>query len=57
MTVVLSIATCVYILPPMINFPGKTDHTIKDLIVSDNLCIVTQEKAWIDEFLFDDGRI
>ena len=41
----------------MINFPGKTDHTIKDLIVSDNLCIVTQEKAWIDECLFDDGRI
>lgn len=57
MTVVLTIATCVYILPPMINFPGKTDHTIKDLIVSDNLCIVTQEKAWIDECLFDDGRI
>ena len=35
----------------MIIFPSKTDRTIKDLTVSDNLCIVTQGKAWMDERL------
>ena len=29
-------------------FPGKTDRTIKDLTILDNLCVVTQEMAWID---------
>ena len=45
LTVVLNIATCGDILLPMIIFPGKTDSTIKDLTVNDNVCIVTQEKA------------
>ena len=30
----------------MIIFPGKTDRSIKDLPVPDNLCIVTQKKSW-----------
>ena len=49
--VVLTIATCGDILPPMIIFPGKTDHTIKDLTVSDNLiaCIVTRKMlGWMN---------
>ena len=29
----------------MIIFPGKTDRSIKDLPVPDNLCIVTQKKS------------
>ena len=40
--VVLTTATCGDILPPMIViFPGKTDRSIQDLIVPDNLYIVT----------------
>ena len=35
----------------MIIFPSKTDCTIKDPTVPDNLCIVTQDKAWMDERL------
>ena len=31
--------------------PGKMDRTIKDLTVSDNLCIVAQKKAWMNERL------
>ena len=38
----------------MIIFPGKADHTIKDLTALDNLCIVTQEKG-LDGRTFDDG--
>ena len=41
----------------MIIFLGKTDRTIKDLTVPDNLCIVTQEKAWMDERLFGGGMV
>ena len=37
--------------PPMIIFPVKIDRTFKDLTVLDNLCIVTQEKAWMNERL------
>ena len=39
------------ILPKMITFTGKPNRTIKDLTVPDNLCIVTQEKAWINKRL------
>ena len=35
----------------MIIFPSKTDRTIKDLTVPDNLCIVNLEKVWMDERL------
>ena len=49
MLVVLTRAAYGDILLPMIIFPGKTDRTIKDLTVPDNLCFVTQEKAWIDK--------
>ena len=35
----------------MIILPGKTECTIKDLNVPNNLCIVTQEKAWMDKRL------
>ena len=31
--------------------PGKMDCTIKDLTVPDNLCIVAQKKAWMNERL------
>ena len=48
--IVITIAACGDILPPMIIFPGKSDHSI-NLTVRDNLCIVTQEKTWIDEHL------
>ena len=50
-TVVLTIAGCGDILPPMIILPVKTDRTIKDLTVPDNPCVAKQEKAWIDELL------
>ena len=49
MIAVLNIVADGDILPPMIIFSGKTDCTIKDLIVPDNLCIVTQRKVWMDE--------
>ena len=49
LTVVLTIIAFGDILPPMIIFPGKTDRTIKDFTVPDNLCIVTQERIWMDE--------
>ena len=45
------IATGGDISPPMIIFPGKNDGTSKGLTVPDNLCIVTQEKAWRNERL------
>ena len=48
--IVITIAACGDILPPMIIFPGKSDHSI-NLTVRDNPCIATQEKAWIDEHL------
>ena len=48
--IVITIVACGDILPPMIIFPGKSDHSI-NLTVRDNLCIVTQEKTWIDEHL------
>ena len=35
----------------MIIFFGKTNRTIKDLTVPDNLCIVTQKIAWMDKRL------
>ena len=43
--VILTITVCGDILPPMVIFPGKTDRTIKDLTVPDNLWIATQEHA------------
>ena len=51
MTVVLAIAACGDILPPMIIFLGITDLSFKDLEVPDNFCIITQEKTWMDERL------
>ena len=39
--VVLTIATCGDILLPTVICPGKTDRSNKDLIVPDNLYIVT----------------
>ena len=50
-TFVLTIATCGDTLPTMIIFRWKIDHTIKDLIVPDNLCNATQKKTWMDESL------
>ena len=50
-TLVLTIATCGDIRTPVIIYPGKTDHSIEDHTVPDNLCIITQEKAWMDELL------
>lgn len=47
-TVVLTIAAYGDMLPILIISPGKTDRTIKDLTVPDNLCIVTQEMVWIE---------
>ena len=49
--VVLTIAACEDILPPMIIFAGKNDRFIKDLTVTDDLCIVNQEKVWRGERL------
>ena len=48
--IAITIVACGDILPPMIIFPGKSDHSI-NLTVRDNPCIATQEKAWIDEHL------
>ena len=47
----VTVAKCGDILSPMIIFPVKTGRTVKDLTVPNNLCIVTQEKAWINERL------
>ena len=58
MTAALTIDAFGDILPPMTICPNKTDRTkdqrrylktIKDLTVLDNLCIVTQQKVWMDE--------
>ena len=49
--VVLTIAACEDVLPPMIIFAGKNDRFIKDLTVTDDLCIVNQEKVWMGERL------
>lgn len=46
----LTIAADGDILPLMIILPGKTDHTIKDLTVLDNLFIATNGKSWMDEY-------
>ena len=50
-TVVLTVAADVFILPPMIIFRGKTSLTIKGIDASEGFVIVTQEKAWMDESL------
>ena len=47
----VTVAKCEDILSPMIIFPVKIGRTVKDLTVPNNLCIVTQEKAWINERL------
>ena len=38
-------------LPPMIIFKGKTDQTIRNLNISSNFVVKTQEKAWMDDDL------
>ena len=37
------------ILPPMIIFKGKTNRTIRNLVVPTGFVVTTQEKAWMDE--------
>ena len=37
------------ILPPMIIFNGKTDWTIRNLVVPTGFVVTTQEKAWMEE--------
>ena len=49
-TVVLTVATDGFILPPMIIFKGKTNPTIKDIVAPEGV-VVTQEKEEIDESL------
>ena len=51
MVVALTKAVCGDILTPIIIFPGKTDSSINDLTDLQNLCIATQEMAWMDERL------
>ena len=48
MAVVLTVAACGGIFPPTIIFAGKTNRSIKDLTIPDNLCIVTKEVARIN---------
>ena len=48
-TVVLAVTADSGILPPMIIFKGKTNRTIKDLVVPTGFVVATQEKAWMDE--------
>ena len=50
-TVFLTVAADGFILPLMITFRGKTNLTIKDVVVFEGFVIVIQEKAWMDEFL------
>ena len=50
-TVVLAVTADGGILPPMIIFKGKTDRTIKNLVVPTGFVVATQEKAWMDEEL------
>ena len=38
-------------LPPMINFKGKTDRTISNLSIPAGFIVKTQEKAWMDDDL------
>ena len=49
LTVVLGVMADGNILPPMIIFKGKTDRTIRDLVVPEGFLVTTQEKAWMDE--------
>ena len=52
-TVDLTVAVDVFILPPMIIFRDKTNQTIKDVEAPEGFVIVTQEKGWMDEsFMF-----
>ena len=51
-TVVLTVAADGFILPPILIFRGKTNLTIKDIIVApEGFVTVTQEKAWMHESL------
>lgn len=49
LTVVLAVMADGTILPPMIIFKGKTNRTIRDLVVPTGFVVTTQEKAWMDE--------
>ena len=49
-TVVLPVAADRFILSPMIIFRGKTNLTIKDMVVPESFVILTQKKAWMDEY-------
>ena len=49
LTVVLAVTADGSILPPMIIFKGKTNRTIKDLVVPTGFLVTAQEKAWVDE--------
>ena len=48
-TVVLAVMADGTVLPPMIIFKGKTNRTIRDLVVPTGFVVTTQEKAWMDE--------
>ena len=50
-TVVLTVATDEFLVPPMVIFRGKTNQTIKDIEAPEGFVIVTQEKARVDESL------
>ena len=50
-TVALTVAVDVFILPPMIIFRDKTNQTIKDVEAPEGFDIVTPEKGWMDESL------
>ena len=50
-TVVLTVATDEFLVPPMVIFRGKTTQAIKDIETPEGFVIDTKEKAWIDESL------
>ena len=50
-TIALTVAVDVFILPPMIIFRDKTNQTIKDVEAPEGFDIVTPEKGWMDESL------
>ena len=60
-TVVLNVAADGFILLPIINFKGKTNLTIKDIVATEGLSLLPRKKrGWINPFclvgLKKDGR-
>ena len=56
-TVVLTVATDEFLVPPMVIFRGKTNQTIKDIEAPEGFVIFTKEKAWMDASLMFSGLI